>query len=252
MKKFLLGTIAFSALITAAPAGAADMRAPAYKAPPPPVFTWTGFYIGGHVGGGWGSKDWVNVDAVNGVGTLFPGTFLGKHHVRGGLAGGQVGFNYQVGYWVWGAEFDASWANLEGSNQDIVAFVDINNSRVRSVATAAGRLGYAVDRVLGYVKFGGAWAQDKFWVSSIGTPSVERDRATSNRSGLMAGVGVEYAFAPNWSVKFEYDYLDFGDKRAAFTTPTGGTYRIDIDQQVNLFKVGINYRFGYGPVYANY
>ena len=249
MKKFLLGGIALGALIAAAPAGAADMRAPAYKAPPPPVFSWTGFYIGGHVGGGWGTKHWFDVDA-GGAGAF--GRDEGLHHVRGGLWGGQIGANYQFGYWVIGAEVDASWASLEGSHTDIVFLRDVNHTRVESIATASGRIGYAVDRVLGYVKGGGAWVHDKYWVSSLATPDVERDRASDNRSGWMAGVGIEYAFASNWSVKFEYDYLDLGRKRVAFTTPTGGTYRQDIDQQLNLFKVGINYRLGYGPVYANY
>lgn len=248
MKKLLLGSIALGALMAAAPAGAADLRAPVYKAPPAPIWTWTGFYIGGHAGGGWGDKQWFNVDAA---GVPF-GLNEGLHHVRGGLAGGQVGFNYQVGYWVWGAEVDASWAALEGSNADIAFLVDLNHSRVESIATAAGKLGYAVDRVMAYAKFGGAWVHDKYWVSSIVTPDITRDTASQNRSGWMGGLGVEYAFAQNWSVKFEYNYLDLGHKRVAFTTPVGGVYRQDIDQQLSLFKFGINYRFGYGPVYAKY
>ncbi len=249
MKKFLLGGIALGALIAAAPAGAADMRAPAYKAPPPPVFSWSGFYIGGHVGGGWGRKHWFNVDAG---GAPF-GRDEGFHHVRGGLAGGQIGLNYQFGYWVLGAEVDASWAHLEGSHHDVAFAGDVNHSRVDSIVTASGRLGYSVDRVLGYVKGGGAWVHDKFWVSSVATPDVERERGTSNRNGWMAGVGVEYAFADNWSAKIEYNHIDLGRKRAEFTNLAGAAiYRQDIDQTLNLFKFGINYRFGSGPVYARY
>jgi outer membrane immunogenic protein len=253
MKKLLLGSIALGALIAAAPAGAADLRAPAprYSAPPP-VFSWSGFYIGGHVGGGWGTKDWTSI-------TTAPGFDEGLHHVRGGLAGGQIGFNYQVGYWVFGVEADASWADLQGRHTNPVLFLfgvpETLNSKVDSIVTASGRLGYAVDRVLGYVKAGGAWAHDKYFLSNKNSPDTAFVTASETRSGWMAGIGLEYAFAPSWSVKFEYNHLDLGDKRNTFHFQTVTAAPVDhsIAQRLDLFKVGINYRFGgYGPVYAKY
>jgi outer membrane immunogenic protein len=253
MKKFLLGGIALAALMAAAPAGAADMRAPAYKAPPPPapMFTWTGFYIGGHVGAGWGDKHWYS-------GSTAPGLDQGFHHVGGGLGGGQIGFNYQVSNWVLGIEADYSAANLTGRHTDVGFTLfgadEVNRSQVKSVATVAGRLGYAWDRVLVYAKGGGAWARDKYVATNVLQPDAELAGASETRSGWMAGLGLEYAFAHNWSVKFEYDYLDLGTKRSRFTGPTLAVpFDEDIAQKLSLFKIGINYRFGgYGPVYANY
>ena len=106
--------------------GYRDPKSPAiYKAPPPPVYTtnWTGFYIGGHLGGAWGKKEWADPYGQDGfVGTLDglvirnAGGFGQEYPVHGPLAGGQVGFNYQVGYLVFGAEAQFSWADLRGSN----------------------------------------------------------------------------------------------------------------------------------------
>ncbi|HEY0568364.1 MAG TPA: outer membrane beta-barrel protein [Xanthobacteraceae bacterium] len=253
MKKLLLNSAAFGvfALGFAVNAVAADLpaRAPMYNAPAP-SWSWTGFYIGGHVGGGWGDKHWHSP-------AFTPSIDQGMHHVRGGLGGGQVGFNVQLANWVVGIEADASWAALNGSNADNFFVVngssEVNRSKVDSVGTVAGRLGYAVDRVLGYVKGGGAWVRDEYSVSNIVAPGTVLATASENRWGWMAGIGLEYAFAPNWSVKFEYDYLDFGTKRLQFTGPNFVPFNEDIDQHLSLFKVGINYRFGSsGPVYAKY
>lgn len=252
MKKLLISSVAVGALALgfAANANAADLpRAPAYRAPEP-VWTWTGFYIGGHFGAGWGDKHWYNPAST-------PVIDQGLHHVRGGLAGGQVGFNIQVANWVLGIEADVSGSDLTGSNADnffiINGVSEVNRTKVDSVGTVAGRLGYAVDRVLGYVKGGGAWAHDKYSVSNITAPDTVLASASETRRGWMAGVGVEYAFAPSWSVKFEYDHLDLGSKRSRFTGPTLAPFDEDVVQRLNLFQVGINYRFGsYGPVYAKY
>jgi len=259
MKKILLGSIALGALIAAAPAGAADVAvAPRYQAPAP-VWSWAGFYLGGHIGAGWGTKHWYNESPFASL-----GADVGLHHVRGGLGGGQVGYNFQAGNWVFGAELQGSWADLEGNNQNLVFTLGaggpriINNSKVDSIVTAAGRLGYAVDRVLVYTTAGGAWMHDKFSTTTDVNPSPFAT-GSQTRSGWMAGLGLEYAFAYNWSVKFEYDYVDLGRKRNDLSCPVNcagapgfGLFAQDITQQLNLFKFGINYRFGYGPVYANY
>jgi outer membrane immunogenic protein len=255
MKKLLLSNVALGILTLgfAVNAGAADLpRAPIYKAPEP-VWTWTGFYIGGHLGAGWGDKTWQ-------VASIIPNGFgdQGLHHVRGALGGGQVGFNVQLANWVVGVEADASWADLNGQNAAnnfvINSVSAINRTKVDSIGTVAGRLGYAVDRVLGYVKGGGAWAHDKYTVSSLTAPDLAIATASETRGGWIVGIGLEYAFAPSWSVKFEYDHLDLGTKRNRFTDGTTlPAFDEDISQRLNLFKFGINYRFGgYGPVYAKY
>ncbi len=115
MKKFLLGTVGLVALGLAAPASAADLAARPYRAAPPPmlaaVYDWSGFYIGAN--GGWGSsrKCW---DAVTAAGVF---SFAeGCHDATGGTAGGQIGYRWQAGTWVFGLEGQGNWADFRGSN----------------------------------------------------------------------------------------------------------------------------------------
>jgi outer membrane immunogenic protein len=235
--KALLGGIALS-IALAAPAMAADLRMPV-KAPPPmvaPAYNWTGFYIGAHVGGAWGTKDWVAV----GVGPL------GSHDIDGLIAGGQVGFNYQVGAWVWGVEVDFSWANLDGGHTDTV-FVGNNTTEVNWLGTATGRVGLAWDRALIYAKGGAAWVRDVYTITSPGFLAETRD----TNWGWTVGAGLEYGLTPNWSMKLEYNYLDFGTERISFNPNAGAPFERDVDQNIHLVKFGINYRFG-GPVVARY
>jgi outer membrane immunogenic protein len=236
MKKFLLGTTA--AAFLAAPAAAADMPVKASRAPivAPAIYNWSGFYIGAHVGRAWGTKDWVGV----GVGPL------GSHDIDGFIAGGQVGFNYQVGAWVWGAEVDLSWADLDGGHVDAV-FAGNNRTEVKWLGTATGRVGHAWDHLLIYVKGGGAWAGDVYTVTAPGFFREARD----TNWGWTVGAGLEYGLAPNWSMKIEYNYLDFGTKRITFTSG-GASFDRDVDQRIHVVKYGINYRFGAQPVVARY
>ena len=219
---------------------AADMRMPV-KAPPAPVqtygYNWTGFYIGGHVGGAWAEKDWV----AEGFGPL------GSQKIDGFIGGGQVGFNYQVGALVWGVEADFSWANLDGSFTDTVFFGD-NTTTVKWFGTVTGRIGYAWDRTLLYVKGGGAWVRDVYAITDDSGFFAE---TRETRWGWTVGAGLEYGLTPNWSVKVEYNYLDFGTERIRFAPDFGAPFERDADQQIHVVKFGINYRFG-GPVVARY
>jgi outer membrane immunogenic protein len=241
MKKLLLGTVALVGLAAANPAFAADLpyRAPAYKAPimAPVAFSWTGCYVGAHVGGGWGNKRWDD--------PLLGGVEFSNHDVNGWLAGGQIGCNYQTGQFVFGVEGDASWANIRGSGPDTLSFGTLtDNSKVDFLGTLTGRAGIAWDRALFYVKGGGAWAHDKFWAVRNVTGSTFYS-ADDTRWGWTVGAGVEYAFAPSWTAKIEYDYLDFGKQSATFSGPTfaGPPFNFDIDQRIHVVKAGINYKF---------
>jgi outer membrane immunogenic protein len=202
MQKFLLGSIALTALI-AGPAMAADLR-PVYKAPPPVVvYNWTGFYIGVHGGLDWFDKAWSTPSTpinIAGGGVFGPN---GGHTASSWLVGAQAGFNYQIGWAVWGAEAQASWTRLEGSNVNpLVPFIT-DHSKTDSLGTIAARVGAAWNRTLFYAKGGGAWAYDTFWTSTAAAPVSHT--LTETRWGWMLGVGVEYAFLDNWSVKLEYD-----------------------------------------------
>jgi outer membrane immunogenic protein len=246
--KALIG-VAGIALVIGAPALAADLP---LKAPPAPVaiaYDWTGFYFGGHVGGAWGNKTWLE-DATGsgtGLGPAAAGLVDAKYDVSGFLGGGQVGFNYQTGRIVWGIEADLSGASITGGGGACFTAVGPGNtcsSKTDWLGTVTGRLGYAFDRTLVYVKGGYAAAHDKY-SNPFTFPGISSvDTATETRSGWTAGVGLEYALSGPWSVKAEYDYMGFGTRDLTFTDPLGGGYTENIRQYINEIKVGINYRFG--------
>jgi outer membrane immunogenic protein len=253
MKKLSFASIGILALAAALrPAAAADLQ-PYYGAPPPVIiFSWTGFYFGAHVGGGWASKDFGNQTFAFGGVTYTPAS--ATVDPTGWLAGGQIGANYQAGSWVFGIEVDASWADLSGSANCSSASAAVTltancTANVDALGTIAGRLGVAFDRVLVYAKGGAAWANDKYALNS----SVLNFNANETRWGWMLGAGVEYSFTDSWSAKIEYDYLDFSNRSVRFTDTTD---QINLDsnirQRIQLVKTGINYRFGWAPVGVRY
>ena len=205
-------------LVSLVSAHAADMPV---KAPPlvAPAFSWSGFYVGLHGGGAWYDKEWsaplTALNAAGGCGGC--PRIVSSNNASSWLAGGQAGFNYQTGQWVLGVEADASWTSLNGSAPNALDPTIIRNtSKVDALGTVAARVGFAVNRALFYVKGGGAWADDRFYTSRTidallpaGTPL---QIATETRWGWMVGVGVEYAFNQNWSVKGEYNHLDLGTR----------------------------------------
>jgi outer membrane immunogenic protein len=248
MKKFFLATVALSALM-AAPAVAADLARPVYKAaPPPPVYgySWTGCYVGGNVGGLWVSKEWFDHDP----GSPTFGQSDGTHNPSGFIGGVQAGCDYQfAGGFVIGIAGDYDWSDADASNASILFGGQTNRSKVKSLASVTGRVGYAWDRCLGYVKGGGAWEKDDydytFGGGFIGT-------ASQTRSGWTVGIGGEYAFTNYLTGFAEYDYYDFGNHDALFVQNDGGVFNYGIKETKSVFKVGLNLRWGAGPVVAKY
>ena len=225
MKRYLAAMLITAAVGTA---NAADMPtkapvAPVYAAP----FNWTGFYIGAHVGSGWSTEEWGFADG---------GSAVGNFNLNGFLGGGQIGYNWQSGWAVFGVEADASVTDIKGTG---VCFGGDTNcsSKIDALGTITGRFGGAVDHALVYVKGGGAWAHDKHTITCCNGFTSSDSKTTW---GWTVGAGVEYAFAPNWSGKVEYNFLDFGKDRFTFEE----TDPIDIRQTVHTVKFGINYRFG--------
>ena len=245
MRALLLAGVVGLAGFTARPSIAADMpvKAPVVR---PAIavasFNWTGCYIGTHAGGGWGQKDWYDTQ---------PPVKFAEHDVNGWLVGGQVGCDIQTGSFVFGIEGQAAWADIDGGGANIFSNFFTSNSTVEFVGTATGRIGYAWDRVLLYVKGGGAWVRDKHWQFDV-TDNVVLNSGKVNRSGWTVGGGFEWAFAANWSGKIEYNYMDFGRHSASLT----GLDDIEpnIDQQLHTVKIGLNYRFAVGgaPIAARY
>ena len=222
MKKILLAGTALLAL-TAAPAFAAD--APIYRKGPAPVayapFSWNGCYLGLHVGGGWGTSDLGPVVGVTANATT-----------SGWFGGGQIGCNWHTSpSLVLGIEGDLAWANITGSAPiGGTGFTYV--SRLNYFGTVRGRIGFAMDRALLYGTAGFAWG------NHTGTANPGGFSDTQTHLGWAGGVGLEYAFAPNWSTKLEYLYLDLGSK-----TYTAGGFTGPINVKAHTLKLGVNYRF---------
>ncbi len=254
MKKFLLGASALASLAMMVPAEAADLAARPYTKAPAPVaavYDWTGFYVGANGGGGWARKCFDVVPPAGAV--LAP---EGCQDATGAVAGGQIGYRWQTSSWVFGLEAQGDWADLSastGSAQFIAVPGDASfNSRVRSFGLFTGQVGYAWNNALLYVKGGAAVTDDRYEHRFLAT-GVVFDRATETRWGGTVGAGIEYGFAPNWSVGVEYDHLFMGTRNLNFTTPAGGLLAtVDrVRQDVDVVTARVNYRFG-GPVVPRY
>jgi outer membrane immunogenic protein len=241
MKRILLATVALAALGSAS-ALAADMpQRPVYKAPvmmaPPP--TWTGCYIGGNIGGAFGTASAGTAGGeVSGDGSGFAG-------------GGQVGCDYEFsGGFVIGARGLFDWAsNSKSGTFPVTAFgglpavADFKN---QWFDTLTARLGYAVqpDWLL-YFQGGGAWAHTTTSVT-VTDLGIQYGGQTSNtRSGWTIGGGVEWMIAPHWSAFLEGNYMDFGTKSGTVVTPTACPTGCSIDAKATESNVlvGVNYRF---------
>jgi outer membrane immunogenic protein len=241
-------SVALLALLTIPmAASAADLKpAPVYTKAPvmAPVFSWTGFYIGGNVGGAWSNTTISD--------SLFGLNFSNGNNNAVFVGGGQAGFNYQVSNVVFGIEGDFDWA--ANNNNSVTGVVGplghtfTASANNRWMATVAGRLGYAIDRWLIYVKGGGGWVgANSFTVTDLTAGASVTAGSSNTISGWLVGGGFEWAFANNWSVRAEYDY--FGLRGRSLTVPAtfpvlaGDTFTTGRNN-IQMATVGINYRFG--------
>ncbi|MEW6767793.1 MAG: outer membrane beta-barrel protein [Pseudomonadota bacterium] len=237
MKKFLLATAALVAFGSAS-AVAADLpartytKAPAYVAP---VYNWTGFYVGAHIGAAFNSN--------NNVVTTIPGLVTNNRDASF-LGGGQVGADYQFSpNWLIGVEGQIS--GLANNNRSFTNGVNTLTDKSDWLASVTGRLGYVWGPGLIYAK-GGVGFRDTNGVSV--TAGFAPALVSRQDSGYTVGGGLEYMFAPAWSAKVEYQYFNFGN--TGVITPAGNlSYRDDF----HTVKLGVNYHFNWGgPVVAKY
>jgi outer membrane immunogenic protein len=238
-------------------ASAADLpvRMPV-KAPPPAVvavYNWTGFYIGGNVGGAWLRKSVTELGPGEVASTV---GVTNKLTAAGVTAGGQAGYNWHANNWLVGVEADFNWTRI---NKTIITFDpanpfdidDILRGKVDWFATFRGRLGYVANNWLFYATGGGAVAKlineygDTVNGALAPPDSVSLDKV---RWGWTVGGGVELGLGGNWSAKAEYLYIDF---RKFNATPINGVGVVRFHDELHVARIGLNYRFG-GPVVARY
>jgi outer membrane immunogenic protein len=244
---------------------AADMAVPPRMAPVPfaPPFSWTGFYVGGNVGSGFGTTETsVNVGpAISALaGTPISATVpLTSETFNGFLGGVQAGYNWQTSVFVLGVEGDFDAAGLQGNAPCIVV---LNCTMKHNwVGDITGRVGVvAVERTLIYLKGGVAWEGSNFSVGNSvsvgGTTFAATASGSGTQTGGLLGMGVEYAFLPSWSAKIEYNYIDFGTR--SFSAPislnssfastslaalSGVPVPVSITEHEHIIKAGVNFRF---------
>src|SRR5262245_27771778 len=208
--------------------------APAYAAP---IYNWTGFYLGAHLGGAFSSDNNFNGLSAGNNGN---GRFLG---------GLQVGADWQLNpNFVVGVEGQYSW--LSGNVGAVFPGGYAYTNDQRGLGSITGRVGYTWGPGLLYVKGGYAYSNNNEKVTLVGVP-VAFVINGDHRNGYTVGAGIEYMFAPNWSAKAEYQYYNFGDAR--FITPVALVPAGSFTTDDHTVKAGVNYRFNWGgPVVARY
>lgn len=281
-----IATAAFAAMAAIPAASAADL-APRYTKAPPvvvEVWNWTGFYIGGNVGYSWGRSN-TDVSYFNTVTGLPivppPGSITNSaFDINGAIAGGQAGYNWQNGSWVWGVEADIQWSGEKGSANYRCAATIIGGACLPALTfLPAGATGsnLAYDQSLewfGTARLRGGWlVSPRVLLYATGGLAYGGIKTTGNlaalngnggavfgtgsnsdtRFGWTVGAGVEGMITQNWTAKLEYLYMDLGSF-------SGGTYivppgligaRVNSNFTDNILRAGINYKFG-GPVVAKY
>ena len=244
---FRAAALASATLAISGIAHAADLARPPPPPPPqpvfvpPPVFNWTGFYIGGNAG-----VAWTQGDVTDNFGNRFSNS---QNAVFTG--GGQVGGNFQINWLVVGVEADFDWLANNNNSSNAVA---IGNNAFqwsanhRWITTLAARAGVAVNNWLFYAKGGGGWVGfNEFTLTDVTTGTSISGSSSNSNSGWLVGAGIEWAFAPNWTAKVEYDFL--GLSNSTFTVPAGfpiaGDAISTTNRDVQTLTVGVNYLFNW-------
>ena len=239
MKRLILAASVLAA--STASSFAADLAARPYTKAPPPVvaamYDWSGFYIG--INGGWGQSstryDWANF-------------LVRSDNASGGTVGGQIGYNWQAGSWVFGIEAQGNWADLSRTYVDPFDPRWSVGTTVDALGLFTGRVGYAANNVLFYVKGGAAVANNSYWAA---LNNIDFINVSNTRWGAAVGVGLEWGFAPNWSFGVEYNHLFLGDTDYNWANANWRYTNVGIRQDIDLVTARINYRFG-GPGLTRY
>lgn len=262
MRRIALMFAASTLAITPSPlASAADMPARiATKAPVAlPAPSWTGFYVGAHGGGAWADSDWgySNSQPYSATGPGIPPTALrNSFDPSGWVAGGQAGYNYQIGQWVLGVELTGSATGLKQTVANVIQYPPVAavfvGTEVESLFTATGRAGFlAAPQLLLYVKGGYAGGNVRT-TGNIVPPfaGTVLNFATSEwHNGWTLGVGTEYRVTRNITLGAGYDFIDLTRKDHTgniFITPGNPANAVIHPVQVDVHAITgrVNYLFG--------
>ena len=290
MKRSLLIAALFASVTVPAIAADLPVRPPAPAPVMAPILYWSGFYVGINGGYSWGKvdRDLTFFNTVTGA-VIVPPVGLGvtnDSNLDGGLFGGQIGYNWQAGNWVFGIETDAQWTNQKGSANFLCGVAGVAggaclpgvtavpggilgtsalvDQKLEWFGTFRGRLGVLVSpNFLLYATGGAAYGSlnTDVTLTSLtpgGVPISVIGSHQTSKFGWTVGGGIEAMFAPGWSGKLEYLYMDLGtvDSTAVLATGVGFGIGANLSSRVkdNIFRAGINYHFspGPGPVVARY
>jgi opacity protein-like surface antigen len=229
-------------------AGAVAADMPVKALPLPALLSWTGFYIGGNVGGGF--SDGRFTDNFLPFGPPIGGVDA-TPRPAGWVGGLQAGYNYQINsILLLGLEGDFTWLGTKSSFSCFPLLAPQTcTADPEWVAAITGRLGVVMGPALLYVKGGPAWIRDTYTDIALPPPRPLADVGElfvshDIRSGWTAGVGIEYMFLPRWSVRLEYDYYGFPDRSVGFDGVDGGFFTELIKQDLQTVTVGVDYHFG--------
>jgi|HubBroStandDraft_6_1064221.scaffolds.fasta_scaffold169392_2 outer membrane immunogenic protein len=266
MKKLLLASVAAGALAAAGSAKAGDLPVPAYPPPPPgypyapppppppPPFSWSGCYVGGHVGWGWSRTTFQDVNPSSALIDASSSSRVAGVNGNGGIFGGQLGCDFELGNnFVFGMSGSAAGTTITGSGTDPFAALETLQSKTEFLGDLSIRVGFDWDRVLFYLKGGGALAHNQYSDTTLFTPAgggasfLSTGSTTATPFGGVAGAGIEWAFARNWSAFVEYDHYYFANYTATFSMPGAGNFLVNVGQNIDAVKGGINLRLYNGP-----
>jgi len=258
-----------TALVTSAMAADLPVKAPAYKAPPIPVYSWTGFYIGVHGGGAWSRGDsrsdpLPSPDAFNRLADVF------SLDGSGGLAGVHAGYNWQVApTWLLGIEADWSWTNSDASTSLLIralngaVFPGGNGAATTMsrdldwLASVRARVGFVMNNLLLYGTAGVAWGDVKYGATtpSIGPGFIWAANPRETEVGFVVGGGAEWGFTPNLTLRGEYLYYRLsGESVVVDGVPPFPPFQVRYTWdrfETHVARVGLSYKFG-GPIVARY
>jgi outer membrane immunogenic protein len=253
----VVAAVGVAALSQIASAADLPVKAPSPYVAAPPVFSWSGLYVG--LNGGYHVGRYDNAAVAPGAGDGPDGT-SGRTSPAGGVFGGQIGYNWQVmPTWLLGVEGDFQWTGgkdsgcfgecgpASGAGDDFVTV----ESKLKWLGTARGRLGWIHNDYLWYITGGGAWGRVETTVTGFDLDTTAAPIGTVSQSktkgGWTFGGGVETRFWQNWSAKLEYLYVDLGTVTTAGVIPINAVadqiVSVDTKVREHIFRAGINYKF---------